>query len=283
MGALDGQVVLVTGAARGQGRAHAVTSAREGADVVLVDVGTDLDTVPYPLAREEDLDETVRLVEQLGCTAVAVVADVRSAEQLDQVVARTLAELGRIDVLIANAGIWSGGAFWEISEREWSDMLDINLAGIWRSAKAVAPHMIQRQSGSIVVVSSVNGLEPANGYAHYVASKHGAIGLMRNMALELAPHGVRCNAISPGAVFSGMTDNQVARDRYAGRPGGTRDDVMNAGRRYGILKGSTFMDPQVIAEAALFLSSPAASHITGITLPVDAGHLLIPGVNANVP
>lgn len=283
MGALDGMVVLVTGAARGQGRAHAVTSAREGADVVLVDMVADLETVPYPLAAKDDLDESVRLVQQQGRRAVAAVADVRSSEQLDQVVAQALAELGRIDVLIANAGIWSGGSFWEITDQAWADMLDINLGGVWRAAKAVAPHMIERQSGSIVVVSSVNGLEPANGYAHYVASKHGGIGLMRNMALELAPHGVRCNAVSPGAVYTGMTENQVARDRYAGRPGGTREDVMRAGKRYGALKDSTFMDPQVIAEAALFLNSPAASHITGITLPVDAGHLLIPGVNTGAP
>ena len=159
-------------------------------------------------------------------------------------------------------------------------MVDVNLTGVWKSAKAVVPHMIQRGSGSIVVISSVNGIEPANGYAHYVASKHGVLGLMKNMALELSPYGIRCNAVSPGAVFTGMTDNQVARDRYAGHPGGTREDVMNAGRRYGALRATTFMDPEVIAEAALFLSSPAASHITGVTLPVDAGHLLMPGVNA---
>lgn len=279
MGVLDAKVVLVTGAARGQGRAHAVTSAREGADVVLVDLDHDLDSVPYPLSREEDLAETVRLVEALGRKASATIADVRSAEQLDQVVTRAIAELGHIVVLIANAGIWSGGSFWEITEDQWSDMLDINLTGVWKSAKAVAPHMIERGSGSIVVISSVNGIEPANGYAHYVTSKHGVLGLMKNMALELSPYGVRCNAVSPGAVYTGMTDNQVARDRYAGHPGGTREDVLNAGRRYGALRATTFMEPEVIAEAALFLSSPAASHITGVTLPVDAGHLLIPGVN----
>ncbi|WP_009480560.1 mycofactocin-coupled SDR family oxidoreductase [Rhodococcus sp. JVH1] len=280
MGLLEDKVVFITGGARGQGRAHAVTSAREGADVVLVDVVEDLETVEYPLAREDDMARTVKEVEALGRRALGVTADVRSQKQLDDVVQRAIAAFGKIDVLIANAGIWSGNPFWEISEEQWADMIDINLSGVWRSAKAVTPHLIERQTGSIVITSSVNGLEPGLGYAHYVSAKHGVIGLMKNIALELAPHGIRCNAVSPGAVYTGMTDNQKAWDMYAGHPGGTRDDVITAGKHYGALKGSTFMSPDVIANAALFLNSELASNVTGVTVPVDSGHLLIAGVNA---
>jgi SDR family mycofactocin-dependent oxidoreductase len=281
MGLLDGQVVFVTGGARAQGRAHAVVSAREGADVAIVDVSSNVVEVPYPLATAEDMRETVRLVEALGRRIVAVEADVREQSQLDAAVDRTLDELGRIDALVANAGIWSQADFWEMSEQLWHEMLDVNLAGVWRSAKAVAPHMIDRRSGSIVMTSSVNGIEPGKTYAHYSASKFGVVGLMKTVAAELAPHGVRCNSVHPGAVMSGMVDHQPARDRYAGHPGGTMDDVLAAGRRYGALRGTTFMDPENIANAALYLNSALASHVTGTELVIDAGHLLMPGVNSD--
>ncbi len=281
MGMLDGKVALITGGARGQGRAHATTCAREGADVILVDIADQLETVPYKMAVQDDLDETVRLVEALDRRALAVTADVRSQEQMDEAVRRGLAEFGQIDILIANAGIWTQGAFWELSDQAWEEMIGVNLTGVWKSAKAVAPHMIERQTGSIVITSSINGLEPGPNYAHYVAAKFGVVGLMKNIALELAPHGIRCNSVHPGAIKTPMTDHQGAWDMFAGHEGGTEADMIEGGYSFHALKGTSFMSPQVIADTALYLNSDLAAKVTGVTIPVDAGHMILPGINTS--
>jgi len=279
MGLLDGKVALITGGARGQGRAHALVSAKEGADVVLVDIADQIATVPYRMATQDDLAETVRQVEALDRRAIAVTADVRSQQQMDDAVARGIAEFGKIDILIANAGIWTQAPFWEITDEAWEDMIGTNLTGVWKSAKAVAPHMIERGSGSIVITSSVNGLEPGPDYAHYVSSKHGVIGLMKNIALELAPHGIRCNSINPGAIKTPMTDHQGAWDMFAGHEGGTEADMLEGGYHFHALKGMTFLSPEVIANTALYLNSELAAAVTGVTIPVDAGHMLLTGFN----
>ncbi len=279
MGMLDGKVAFITGGARGQGRAHAVTCAREGADVIIIDVLDQLPSVPYKLAVQADLDETVRQVEAHGRRAVAVKADVRSQRELDAAVAAGIAEFGSIDILIANAGIWTLGSFWELTDEQWEEMIAVNLTGVWKSAKAVAPHMIERRTGSIVIIASVNALEAGQYTAHYVAAKHGVIGLMKNIALELAPYGIRCNAISPGAIKTPMTSHQGALDMFAGHPGGTEDDMIEAGHHYTLLKGASFLDPQVIADTALYLNSDLAASVTGVTIPVDAGHLTLSGYN----
>ena len=281
MGMLDGKVAFITGGSRGQGRAHAVTCAREGADVIIVDLLEQIASVDYTMARQEDLDETVRQVEALDRRVLAIPADVRDQAQLDSAVAAGLAEFGQIDILIANAGIWTQAPFWELTEEQWEDMIAVNLTGVWKSAKAVTPHMISRQSGSIVITSSVNGLEPGMNYAHYVSAKHGVIGLMKNIALELAPHGIRCNSINPGAIKTPMTDHQGAWDMFAGHPGGTEEDMIAGGYYFHALKGATFLPPQVIADTALYLNSELAASVTGVTIPVDAGHMLLPGVNNN--
>lgn len=281
MGLLDGKVVFVTGGARGQGRAHAVVSAKAGADVVIVDIADQIGSVNYKMALASDLDETVRQVEATGKRALSMVADVRDQGQLDAAVAAAIDTFGKIDVLIANAGIWTTGPFWELSEDQWADMVDVNLSGVWRAAKAVTPHMMKNGSGSIVVISSINGLEPGTNYAHYVSAKHGVIGLMKNIALELAPYGIRCNAISPGAIHTPMIDHQDGYDMFAGHPGGTQEDLIAGGRGFGALKGTTFLPPEVIANAALYLNSDLAAAVTGVTLPVDAGHMLLTGINLN--
>jgi SDR family mycofactocin-dependent oxidoreductase len=278
MGLLDGKVVLVTGGARGQGRAHAVTSAREGADVIVIDIAGQMPSVRYEMGRPDDLTETVAQVEALDRRALPVKADVRSQSALDEAVRQGLAEFGRIDCLIANAGIWTSGSFWELTDEQWDETIGVNLSGVWKSAKAVAPHMIERGSGSIVVISSVNGLEPGLN-AHYAAAKHGLIGLMKNMALELAPFGVRCNAICPGAINTPMTNHQAAWDMFAGHPGGTESDLVEGGYHYHALKGKTFLAPSAIADTALYLNSDLADAVTGVTIPVDAGHLLLTGYN----
>jgi SDR family mycofactocin-dependent oxidoreductase len=279
MGLLDGKVALITGAAHGQGRAHAITCAREGADVIALDVDVPLRTVPYPMGTADDLAETARLVEQHDRRALTVQADVRNQAAVDDAVARGLAEFGHIDILIANAGIWTRAPFWELSDEQWDEMIGVNLTGVWRCAKAVAPHMIERQTGSIVITSSANGLEPGLNYAHYCASKHGVIGLMKNIALELAPHGIRCNAICPGAIDTPMVNHQAVYDMFAGHEGGSRAEMLEAGRYFHALKGAGFLDPQVLADAALYLNSALASAVTGVALPVDAGHLLLTGLN----
>lgn len=276
---LHDKVAFITGAARGQGRAHAVVSAQNGADVVLVDIAAQLDTVPYGMGTESDLADTVRQVEAVGRRAIAVVADVRSQEQMDAAVTEGLEEFGKIDILIANAGIWTTAPFWKISEQVWDEMIAVNLTGVWKSAKAVAPHFIERKSGSIVIISSVNGLEAGQNYAHYVAAKHGLIGLMKTIALELAPHSIRCNAISPGAILTPMNNHQDTWDMITGGPGGNEAAMIEAGRHYGALRGSTFLAPEVVARTALYLNSELAEAITGTTIPVDAGHLLLPGMN----
>jgi SDR family mycofactocin-dependent oxidoreductase len=279
MGMLDGKVALITGGSRGQGRAHAVTCAREGADVIIVDVADQMTTVRYQMATQDDLDETARQVEAHDRRVLAVRADVRDQRQLDEAVARGIAELGKIDILIANAGIWTQAPFWQLTDEQWEEMIGVNLTGVWKSAKAVAPHMIGRGSGSIVITSSTNGWEAGLHYAHYVAAKHGVIGLMKNIALELAPHGIRCNSISPGAIRTPMTDNQDAWDMFAGHPGGTQAEMLEAGYHFPALRNTTFLDAQVIADTALYLNCDLAAKVTGVTIPVDAGHLILTPYN----
>jgi SDR family mycofactocin-dependent oxidoreductase len=279
MGLLDGKVALITGAARGQGRAHAMTCAREGADVIITDISHQIDTVPYDLASRDDLDETAELVKATGKVPLVMEADVRDQRALDEAVRKGLEKFGQIDMLIANAGIWGLAPFWELTEAQWGDMIDVNLTGVWRSAKAVAPHMIERRSGSIVAIASVNSYEPGENFTHYTAAKHGVLGLVKNLAAELAPHGVRCNAVSPGAVMTPMLNNPMARDMFAGHPGGTEADVVEGGRHFHLLRGVSMLDPQSIADAALYLNSDLASTVTGISVPVEAGHLLIRGNN----
>lgn len=279
MGLLDGKVALITGGARGQGRAHAVTSAREGADIVVVDIDHQIDTVPYPLSTSSDLAETVHQVEQLDRRVLSFEADVRDQSALDHVVAETIAKFGQIDILIANAGILSLAPLWELPEQMWDDMIGTNLTGVFKSVKAVAPHMMERKTGSIVITSSINGLEPAMNYAHYTTAKHGLIGLMRSIALELAPYGIRANTVNPGAIRTGMTDNQVMWDMLGGHEGTTQEEAFANAGHFHALKGAGILPPEVIANAALFLNSDLASAITGVVLPVDAGHMILPGFN----
>lgn len=281
MGMLEGKVVLITGGARGQGRAHAVTSAREGADVIALDITAPAETPPYQTATAEDMRETVRQVEALDRRILGLEADVRSQEQLDAAVAQGIAEFGRIDAVIANAGIWAGAPFWELSDHQWQETIDVNLTGVWKTIKAVTPHLIERGEGSIVITSSVNGIEPAPGYANYIAAKHGVIGLMKSVALELAPYGVRCNSIAPGSVDTPINDHQATFDMAAGHEGGTREEMIEATRYYFAMKNTVLLPAQNLADAALFLNSHLAGAITGITIPVEAGHLLLPGFNHN--
>ncbi len=184
-----------------------------------------------------------------------------------------------IEILIANAGIWAGAPAWQIAEEDWEEMLAINLTGVWKTAKAVIPHMIERQAGSIVIISSSNGLEPGMNYAAYASAKHGVIRLAKNLALELGAHGVRCNAICPGAVDTPMINQPAATEDMVGHPNPTAEEVAMLGHAYHALKGTGFQDPSSIADAAVFLNSELARAVTGAVLPVDAGHSVLTGIN----
>jgi len=278
---LEGRVALVTGGGRGQGRAHALKCASEGADIVICDICQDISTVAYPLSSEADLNETAALVEAQRRKCVALTADVRDQAALDKVVAAGLEAFGKIDILIANAGIVDFKPFWEISDQEWADQIAVNLTGVWRSAKAVAPHMIKRTSGVMLFTSSNNGVEPGEGFAHYIAAKHGVLGLMRACALELAPYNIRVNAIMPGPTDTIMNNNPVGWARIAGKPNATREDYLAAVRNWAVLRGRGALQPETHANAMIWLVSDEASDVTGVALPVDAGHLILPGLNMN--
>jgi SDR family mycofactocin-dependent oxidoreductase len=281
MGLLEGKVALITGAGRGQGRAHALISAREGADVIVLDTDdTTIASVPYELASKDDLAETVRLVEELGRRAVAVIGDVRRQEDLDSAVRQGIEAFGKIDILIANAGIVSMAPIWDLSDDMWQDMIDVNLTGVWRSIKAVLPHMREQQSGSIVLTASTNAREPGEELIHYTAAKHGVVGLMRSVALECAEYGIRCNSISPGSINTAMIQFPEILDKMAGgEPGsGTLEHAVRAGYHYHALPEPS-MEPEVTAKTALYLNSDLASVVTGVDIPVDAGHGMLPGVN----
>jgi (+)-trans-carveol dehydrogenase len=276
MGRFDGKVALVTGAARGQGRSHAVELAREGADVIAVDACVPIESVPYDQATAEDLDETVTQVEALDRRIVASRTDVRDAAALSAAVADGVAQLGRLDVVVANAGILSVGQSWELPESTWQDMIDINLTGVWHTCKAAIPHMVAGGAGgAIVLISSIAGLRGSPFIGHYVAAKHGVVGLMRTMAQELGPeHGIRVNSIHPMQVDTPMIHNPATYQRYRqdlDEP--TRDDFAAASSTVNLL-GIPWVESSDITNALLFLASDQARYVTGVTLPVDAGLLV---------
>ena len=272
MARLDGKVALITGGARGQGRAHAIALARAGADVVVCDIAAQLPTVPYPMASEADLEETRCLVEEQDRRCLALRADVRSGEQMRSVAATAMAELGRIDILCANAGIESYGRAWELSDAQWDEMIGVCLSGVWQSCKAVIPHMIAGgRGGSIVITSSMAGLRGLANDAHYSAAKHGLVGLMRALAIELAPHAIRVNTVHPSAVNTPIIRNQATYTLFSGgRADASEEEVLPAFRALNLLP-IAWMEPEDITSAVLWLVSDEARYVTGVTLPVDAG------------
>jgi SDR family mycofactocin-dependent oxidoreductase len=272
-------VAFITGGARGQGRAIARKFASEGADIVLADICADIATIGYSLGTQDDLRETQRSVEALDRRCLAEIADVRDQAALDGVVARAIETFGKIDIAIAQAGIADYKPFWLISDEEWQDQIDVNLTGAWHTLKAVAPHMIERGSGSIVLTSSVNGIEGGWNYSHYIAAKHGVLGLMKSAALELGSYDIRVNAVLPGPVDTKINDYPRGRDRIVGHEGATRAEYLNSVKYWHALKGRTALPATAIADGMVWLVSDEASNVTGIELIIDAGHNVLPGVN----
>jgi SDR family mycofactocin-dependent oxidoreductase len=272
MGRLEGKVAFVTGVARGQGRSHAVRLAEEGADIVGVDIAAQIETVPYPMATADDLAETVEAVEALGRRIVATQVDVRDYAALEAALDDGVAELGRLDIVAANAGIVSFGTVEELTERAWQDVIDVNLTGVWHTVKAAIPHLRAAGGGSIVITSSGAGLMGQANTGHYVAAKHGVVGLMRTLANELAPDMVRVNTVHPGSVDNDMIHNQATYHLFMpDREGNiTREEVAPAFQAVAALP-VPWVESVDISNAVLFLASDEARYVTGATLPVDAG------------
>jgi SDR family mycofactocin-dependent oxidoreductase len=276
---LEGKVALVTGAARGIGREVALRLAREGANLVLCDICKDIATIDYPLSTEDDLNGTARQVKELGVECLPAVLDVREQNALDDIIERAVRDLGAVDIAVTCAGIVAYGAFDELTDDEWNDELAVNLTGSWHTAKAVAPHMKSRKQGCIVFFASVVGAEAGPYVSHYAAAKHGVIGLMRSVALELAPYGIRANAILPGTTDTTMNDNEPGRNRIAGKSGATREEYLESTRHQFALPGQHALPPSAHADAVAWLVSDDARLVTGIELRVDGGHGVLRGYN----
>ena len=272
---LQGKVAFITGAARGQGRSHAVQMAREGADIIAVDLCAQVDSVAYAMATPDDLAATVSAVEALDRRIVACEADVRDFDAVKAAVDAGVTELGRLDIVSANAGIVSYGLAAELPEQQWRDMIDINLTGVWHTAKAAVPHIqAGGRGGSIVITSSSVGLKGFSHLAHYAAAKHGVVGLMRALALELAPEMIRVNTVHPTAVDTPMIDNEPTYSLFA-----RRDETASrerSGEAFGAMNALPipWVEAIDVSHAVVFLASDDARYITGVALPVDAGAVI---------
>jgi SDR family mycofactocin-dependent oxidoreductase len=275
VGRVEGKVAFITGAARGQGRSHAIRLAEEGADIIAVDTTAKVDSVPYPLSTAEDLAETVRLVEALDRRIVAREADVRDYAALSGAVEAGVAELGRLDIVLANAGISSPAPTLEMSENTWQDMLDINLTGVWKSLKASVPHIIEGgRGGAVVITSSLAAIYANENTAHYSAAKAGLVMMAKVMAKEWASHSIRVNTVHPTTVATDMILNDATYRLF--RPdleNPTRADFEEAARTLNRLPVAA-LEPRDISETILHLVADSGRYITGTQQIVDAGGAL---------
>ncbi len=261
MSGLVDKVVVVTGAAKGTGRVHCQRFADEGADVIALDTAEVVD----------ELHDTATQVRDRGRRCVAAMADVRDAEAMSTALEAAVAELGRLDVVVANAGVHTAGApVWELSEETWQHTMDINLSGVWHTVKSAVPH-IGGDGGSVVIISSTNGLRGTANTAHYTASKHALVGLARTLANELGPQRIRVNTVHPGAVGTAMVLNEATFRRLCPDiPNPTADDAAQVLKARNLLPVG-WVEPVDIANAVVFLASDEARYITGTQLVVDAG------------
>jgi SDR family mycofactocin-dependent oxidoreductase len=268
MGKLEGQVAFITGAARGQGRAHAVRMAQEGADIIAIDICQQLQSVGYKMSTRDDLDETVRQVQALGQRIEAYEADVCDVEGLQKAFDHGVGELGPVTIVVANAGIGPGG--FASAEQQWDEVIAVNLTGVWNTGRVAIPSMIENgQGGSIVLTSSTGGLigSPSNvpGMLGYTAAKHGVIGLMRSWANYLAPHFIRVNSVAPTTVRTPMAND-----------GNVSMILQHVPELAGALTNAIpveAVDAMDVANAVAWLASDEARYITGTVVPVDAGNV----------
>lgn len=269
---LQGRVALITGGARGQGRAHAVALAREGADIVLIDVPATVESVPYPLADQADLEETIAQVQAQGRRALGITADVRDMTALRAAVARTISTLGAVDIVVANAGIVTYHQLSEMDDQTWQDMIDINLTGVANTLRAVLPHMIDRRYGRIIVTSSQAGRRGVPNLAHYSSAKWGLIGLVKTVARETAPLlGITCNAVLPGAVDTPMMRHEeVYKVFVPGAENPTVEDMEEGLRRENPMP-VTWIEPHDISGAVVHLASEEARYVSGTAIDIAVG------------
>lgn len=274
---LQGKVAFITGGARGQGRAHAIRLARDGADVLLIDNLADVATVPRAGATQAELDETVTAVESLDRRAFARRVDVRDLDALHAAVDEGVAELGRLDIVVANAGIMAQPRLsWELSAQEWNTTVDINLTGVWHTTKVAIPHILAGgRGGAIVLTSSVAGLKGYPAYSNYVAAKHGVLGLMKTLAQELGPSNVRVNALLPSTVNTPMV--QYEEFWKAIRPdleNPTLEDAKEVFNQWVLLPDAGYVEVRDTAAAVAWLVSDEARFVTGMELRVDGGFFI---------
>jgi (+)-trans-carveol dehydrogenase len=275
-GRVEGKVAFITGAARGQGRAHAVRLAQEGADIIAIDICKQIASVQIPLSTPEDLAETADLVKGHNRRIYTAEVDVRDYDALKAAVDAGVEQLGRLDIIVANAGIGNGGATLDkTSERDWTDMIDVNLGGVWKTVKAGVPHILAGgRGGSIILTSSVGGLKAYPHTGHYVAAKHGVVGLMRTFAVELGAQNIRVNSVHPTNVNTPLFMNDGTMKLFRPDledPG--PDDMKVVGQLMHTLPIG-WVEPEDISNAVLFLASDEARYITGVTLPIDGGSCL---------
>ncbi len=266
-GRVTGKVAFITGAARGQGRSHAIRLAEEGADIIAVDICRDYGTVPYAMATEADLAETVKAVEALDRRIVATQADVRDAAALKAAVDDGVAQLGRLDIVSANAGICTVQSWDEVTPAVWQDTLDTNLTGVWNTMVVSVPHLIAAGGGSIICTSSTAGIKGLPYLAPYVAAKHGVVGIARTMANELAIHKIRVNTVHPTGVDTPMGNGLGGLEPLINRDPKLGPIYMNS------LPVET-VEPRDISNAVLFLASDEARYVTGLEFTVDAGNTI---------
>jgi SDR family mycofactocin-dependent oxidoreductase len=267
MGTLDGKVAFISGGARGQGRSHAVRLATEGADIVTFDICEQIDSAPYPLGTERELAQTVEQVEALGRRIVAAKADVRDAATLRAALDAGVAELGRLDIVCANAGIYTVQPWDQVTPEVWQDTIDTNLTGVWNTMVAAVPHLIAAGGGSIIATSSTAGLKGMPFLAPYVATKHAVVGICRSLANELAGHHIRVNTVHPAGVDTPMVAGLETLEPFV-----SRSPELGAIFTNGLPVEA--LDPRDVSSAVLWLASEEARYVTGAALTVDAGNTI---------
>lgn len=268
---LAGRVAFVTGAARGQGRSHCVRLARAGADVVAIDAcGPVAANNGYPASSPEDLAETTSLVESEGRKMLAAQVDVRDAAGQQRVVDEAITQFGRLDIVVANAGVLNWGRLWEISAQQWQDVLDTNLTGVWNTIKATVPAMIQAgNGGSIITISSAAGVKAVPGCGHYCASKFGVVGLTNSLAVELGGYGIRVNSVHPYGTDTPMGNDPSMWQLFAD------NQTYIHSFSPGALPTDSLADPNLVSDIVLWLASDASSLVTAAQIPADKGYLKI--------
>ena len=275
-GPLEGRVAFITGAARGQGRAHAIRLANEGADIVAIDVcGPISDTITYPLGTSDELAETVRAVEAAGRKVLAREVDIRDLAALQQVVADGIEQFGRLDILVANAGVLSWGRLFEMSEEQWNSVIDVNLNGTWKTIRAAVPAMIEAgHGGSIIIVSSSAGLKATPGNGHYAASKHGLTSLTNSLALEVGEFGIRVNSIHPYSIDTPMVEKEAMMELFGKFPSfihSFKPFPYRAVSQEGASSLQDFMTAEEVSDVVAWLAGDGSLTISGSQINVDRG------------